>query len=167
MKVEGREKISIGLADAWRGVNDPSTLRACTPGLTRLDETSPDHFEATLELKLPAMSGRFEGQVVILERDEPSRLKLRLEGKGGPGFVNGEAELHLGADGDGTAIRFNADVQVGGPMARLGQRMISGVTKEMAGQFFEALERVAAPGAAASGEGEVPPRTEKAHFHKK
>ena len=156
MKVEGREKIAIALADAWRGVNDPSILRACTPGLTRLDETNPDHFEATLELKLPAVSGRFEGRVVILEREEPSRMKLRLEGKGGPGFVNGEAELHLAADGDGTAVRFEADVQVGGQMARLGQRMISGVTKEMAGQFFEALERAAAPGAPASGDGGVP-----------
>ena len=159
MKVEGREKISIAVSDAWRGVNDPSILRACTPGLTRLDETSPDQFEATLELKLPAVSGRFEGRVVILERDEPSRLKLRLEGKGGPGFVNGEAELHLGADADGTAVHFEADVQVGGQIARLGQRMISGVTKEMAGQFFEALEREAAPGEAAAAGGEVPGST--------
>ena len=78
-------------------------------------------------------------------------MKLRLEGKGGPGFVNGEAELHLEADGEGTAIGFAADVQVGGQIARLGQRMISGVTKEMAGQFFEALEIAAAPDSAAGG----------------
>ncbi|MED5262411.1 MAG: carbon monoxide dehydrogenase subunit G [Myxococcota bacterium] len=160
MKVEGREKISIAVSDAWRGVNDPSILRACTPGLTRLDETSPDQFEATLELKLPAVSGRFEGRVVILERDEPSRLKLQLEGKGGPGFVNGEAELHFGPDGDGTAVHFEANVQVGGQIARLGQRMISGVTKEMAGQFFEALERVAAPGGTAAEDGGVSAPTE-------
>ena len=153
MKIEGQEKISIDRTDAWRGVNDPAVLRACTPGLTRLDETRPDHFEATLELKLPAVSGRFEGQVVILERDEPERMKLRLEGKGGPGFVKGEAELHLDAEGDGTAVRFAADVQVGGQIARLGQRMISGVTKEMAGQFFEALETAAAPGGAERDDG--------------
>lgn len=149
MKIEGSERIAVALADAWRGVNDPAVLRACTPGVTRLDETAPDHFEATLELKLPAINGRFDGTAQIVERDEPRRLKLRLQGKGAPGFVNGDAEIFLEADGDGTAVRYAADVQVGGQVARLGQRMISGVTKEMAGQFFEAFERAAAPGAAA------------------
>lgn len=151
VKIEGRERLQVSLADAWRSLNDPAVLRACTPGLSRLDETRADHYEATLELKLPALNGRFEGSVDIVEREEPSRMKMRLEGKGGPGFVNGEAELHLEGEGDATVIRYVADIQVGGQVARLGQRMISGVTKEMAGQFFEALERAASGAASVSG----------------
>ncbi len=142
MRVEGHETIGVSRADAWRGVNDPEVLKACTPGVTRLEETRPDHFEATLELKLPAIHGRFDGSVDIVERTEPDRLKLHIDVKGGPGFVNGEAVLHLEEAEAGTALRYVADVQVGGQVARLGQRMISGVTKEMAGQFFESLERV-------------------------
>lgn len=157
MKIEGHETLAIALSDTWRGLNDPGVLRSCTPGLTRLDETSPDHFEATLELNLPAVTGLFEGRLDILEREEPSRMKLRLEGKGRPGFVRGEAEIQLEAQAGGTAVQFVADVQVGGQIARLGQRMISGVTKEMAGQFFEALEGVAAPRGAGSDPSHVTP----------
>jgi uncharacterized protein len=155
MRIEGTEKVSARRAEIWRGINDPSVLRACTPGLTRLDETSPDHFDAALELALPAISGRFEGSVDILERDAEQRMKLQLKGKGAPGFVNGTAELLLAdAEGGGTQIGYVVDVQIGGQIARLGQRMIFGVTKEMLGQFFEALERsvsvAAAPSASAT-----------------
>ena len=69
-------------------------------------------------------------------------MKLRLRGKGAPGFVNGDVELKLDApDAETTTVVYAADVQIGGTIARLGQRMLSGVTKEMAGQFFEAFER--------------------------
>jgi hypothetical protein len=77
-----------------------------------------------------------------VERHADERMKLRLKGQGPPGFVNGTAELALSdAEGGGTQLGYVVDVQVGGQIARLGQRMIFGVTKEMLGQFFEALER--------------------------
>ncbi len=159
MKIEGSESIALVLDEAWRGVNDPAVLRACTPGLTQLVESQPDHFEAVLEVKIPAMTGRFEGQVEIVEREAPRRMKIKLKGKGAPGFVDGTAELQLAAaDGGKTAVRYVADVNVGGQIARLGQRMIGGVTKEMAGQFFEALEKALAPpqaGPASAGGGEA------------
>jgi hypothetical protein len=155
MRIEGQETVAASQAEVWRGVNDPAVLRACTPGLTKLDETTPDHFDAALELKLPAVSGRFDGTADVVEREEPRRLKLKVKGKGAPGFVDGSAELVLApAEGDAsrTLVRYVADVQIGGQVARLGQRMISGVTKEMAGQFFEALARTLdAQRAAAAG----------------
>jgi hypothetical protein len=78
--------------------------------------------------------------VDYLERVEPERIRLKLQGKGGPGFVNGDATLTLAPSAKGTEFHYDADVQVGGQIARLGQRMIAGVAKEMAGQFFETFE---------------------------
>ncbi len=105
-------------------------------------------------LALPAVSGSFKGGIDYLERAEPERLRLKLQGKGGPGFVNGTATIALAPSPKGTEFRYEADLQIGGQIARLGQRMISGVTKEMAGQFFEAFERrgrLAAGSAGAEG----------------
>ena len=152
MRIEGSETVRVPRSAVWSGLNDPAVLRACTPGLTRLDESAKDHFDAVLELAIPALSGRFEGSVDIVERVEKERMKLRLKGQGPPGFVNGSAELALGdAEGGGTQLGYVVEVLVGGQIARLGQRMIFGVTKEMLGQFFEALERnLAAPPAAAA-----------------
>jgi hypothetical protein len=143
VKIEGREDVAVPLALAWRMINDPIVLKGCTPGLDTLEETTPGHFDAEISLHLPLVTGRFKGSVDYLERDEPERLRLKLQGKGPPGFVNGEAILHLAPSEKGTAFRYEADVQIGGQIARLGQRMIAGVTKEMAGQFFEAFERLA------------------------
>ena len=87
MKIEGQERLALPAGRAFEALLDPALLRACTPGLARLDETQPGHYEATLDLKLPAISGRFEGTVDVVEREAPSRAKLRLKGKGAPGFV--------------------------------------------------------------------------------
>ena len=141
MRVEGREQVPLAIDEAWRRINDPETLRACTPGLERLEETSADHYEALLEVRVPAITGRFTGTLEFLERREPELLRLRMKGKGPPGFVDGEVTLHLSPRDGGTEVHYEANVQVGGQVARLGQRMISGVTQEMAGQFFEAFAK--------------------------
>lgn len=141
MRIEGHEEVAVAPAVAWRMINDPKVLKDCTPGLEVLVETTPDHFDAEIALQMPLLKGRFTGSVDILERAEPERLRLALQGKGAPGFVNGEATLHLAPADGGTRFRYEADVTIGGQIARLGQRMVSGVTKEMAGQFFEAFEQ--------------------------
>lgn len=151
MKIEGSEEVAAPRALVWRLLDDPAVLRACTPGLEKLEETTPGHFDAELALALPMLTGRFSGSVDHVERVEPERMRLRLAGKGAPGFVNGEATLVLADSGPGTLVRYEADVTVGGQIARLGQRMISAAAKEMAGQFFEAFDghARAAVGAAA------------------
>lgn len=153
MRLEGSRSLALPLAEAWRRLDDPAVIQQCTPGLERLEETAPDHFEAVLEVKLPAVTGRFTGSIDFLERTPEQRLRMRVRGKGAAGFVDGEATLdlsgpahsgsaHSGSPDGGSTVRWSADVQIGGQVARLGQRMISGVGKEMAGQFFDALERV-------------------------
>ena len=67
MKIEGQERIALPPGRAFEALLDPALLRACTPGLARLDETQPGHYEATLDLKLPAISGRFEGTVDVVK----------------------------------------------------------------------------------------------------
>lgn len=150
MKIEGKARIALPAARVFEALLDPAVLRASTPGLVRLEETSPGHFEATLEVKLPAITGRFEGSVDVAEREPPARAKLRLKGKGAPGFVDGAAEFSLAEEGGATRVRYAADVTVGGNVARLGQRMLSGVAKELAAQFFETFERVTAAQAASA-----------------
>jgi len=140
VRLEGRETVRRTPAEAYAGLNDPRALRACTPGLERLDPRDPDHYDAVLEVKLPAITGRFEGTLEYLERHPSDRLRLRLQGKGAVGFVDGEVALELSPAPEGVSIHYVADVQVGGQVARLGQRMLSGVTREMAGQFFQAFE---------------------------
>ncbi len=152
MKLEGRATLPGSREETFRRLVDPDVIRHCTPGLERLEQTQPGHFEALLEVKLPAVTGRFTGSVDFLEQLPPERLRLRLQGKGSVGHVDGEASFALSAGPDAatTEVIWSADVQVGGQVARLGQRLLSGVAKEMAAQFFESLAALARaqPGAA-------------------
>ena len=141
MKLEGSELVETPLAEAWKRINDPDVLRACAPGLRSLEPRGPDCYDAVLELKLPALAGRFTGTVEFRERREPELLRFSLRGKGAQGFIEAAVELRLAETDEGTQFRYAADLQVGGVLARLGQRMLSGIAREMAGQFFEALER--------------------------
>ncbi len=141
MRLEGRQIVDLPLATVWERLNDPRVLRACTPGLEKLEARDPDHYEALLEVKLPAITGRFEGTLEYLERTPPGRVRLRLQGKGAVGFVDGEVTLELASVDEGTSVAYVAEVQIGGQISRLGQRMLAGVTREMAGQFFSAFER--------------------------
>jgi uncharacterized protein len=141
VRLEGKQVVDVPLEVAYERLLDPRVLRACTPGLAKLDARDVDHYDAVLEVKLPAISGRFEGTLEVLERLPSDRIKLRLQGKGSVGFVDGEVALALARVDEGTNVAYTAEVQVGGQVARLGQRMLSGVTREMAGQFFASFER--------------------------
>lgn len=144
MKLEGRERVAAPPDVTFARLTDPAVLRRCVPGLEKLEAQGADRYAAELEVRLAAIQGRFAGEVEFSERRPPERLRVRLDGKGAPGFVRADVTLDLSAapDAAGTDVRYQADVQVGGPIARLGQRMISGIGKEMAGQFFEALARI-------------------------
>ena len=156
--LEGTERVALPRPEVWRRLNDPAVLRACTPGMERLEECAPDRFEAELSLQIPAIAGRFAGGVEILERMGEEALRLRLHGKGAPGFVDGVAHLTLHDTGEtATEVRYRATVQVGGTVARLGQRLVSSASRELAGQFFEELARYRV-GADAPEGGQVAPR---------
>ena len=66
--------------------------------------------------------------------------RLTAEGKGRPGFVKGSADVTLRADGATTIVDVAGTVQTGGPIARLGQRLIGGVSKMMLDRFFVLME---------------------------
>ena len=104
MKLEGSEVVEMPLADAWKRINDPAVLKACTPGLQSLRLREDGGYDAVLELKLPAITGRFTGSVEYLERSEPERLRMRVRCKGSPGFVDAEATLDLAETDEGTPV---------------------------------------------------------------
>jgi len=83
-----------------------------------------------------AIKGTFEGKVKLSDLEPPNRYRMAVEGSGGPGFVRGDAGMQLSDVDGGTKVSYDADVQVGGLIASVGQRMLGGVTKMMLDQFF-------------------------------
>jgi carbon monoxide dehydrogenase subunit G len=140
MKVEGTHQLSAPRDRVYQLLVDPAVLQRCIPGCERLEQTAEDTYSATIRAGVGAIKGVFTGTVRLEEMRPPEHYRIVVKGKGAPGFLKGAGNLDLEAEGDGTLIKYTGDLQLGGTIASVGQRMIQGTAKMMAGQFFTALE---------------------------
>ena len=142
MKLEGTYDISAPRQRVWSAFLDPETLRQAIPGCEKLEAVGEGEYKATLKIGVAAVKGTFEGKVRLFDQKPPESYRMSVEGSGGPGFIRGETQIML-ADADaGTKVSYTADVQVGGLIAGVGQRMLGGVSKMMADQFFTRMTQL-------------------------
>lgn len=136
MKLEGSHDIPAPRQKVWSAFLDPELLRQAIPGCEKLEPLGNDEFKATMKIGVAAVKGTFEGKVKITDKTPPTSYRLAVEGSGGPGFVRGETLITLSDIDGGTRVTYSADVQIGGLIAGVGQRMLGGVSKMLADQFF-------------------------------
>jgi uncharacterized protein len=136
MKIEGSSDIPAPREKVWAAFLDPDILAQALPGCEKLEAIGPNEYKATMKVGVAAIKGTFEGKVKLSDLEPPNRYRMAVEGSGGPGFVRGDAGMQLSDVEGGTKVSYDADVQVGGLIASVGQRMLGGVTKMMLDQFF-------------------------------
>ena len=139
MKLEGSYDIPVPRDRVWAAFLDPETLRQAIPGCEKLEAVGNGEYKATMKIGVAAVKGTFEGKVRLFDLKQPESYKMSVEGSGGPGFIRGETQIALAEAGTGTKVSYTADVQVGGLIAGVGQRMLGGVSKMMADQFFNRM----------------------------
>jgi carbon monoxide dehydrogenase subunit G len=136
MKLEGNYEIPVPRKKVWDAFLDPKLLKQAIPGCDKLEAIGPDEYKATMKIGVGGVKGTFEGKVRLSEMKEPDSYRMAVEGSGGPGFIRGETVITLTDASAGTRVSYAADVQVGGLIASVGQRMLGGVSKMMADKFF-------------------------------
>lgn len=153
MKVEGTHQIDAPRQRVYEALIDPEILQRTIPGCESLERTGENTYAATMRTGVGSIKGVFKGTVKLEDLRAPEHFRMTVEGKGSPGFLKGSGDLDLESQGDATSVSYTGEVQVGGTIASVGQRMIQGTVKMMASQFFTAL------GAEAKTEaGEPPPK---------
>src|SRR5579872_215878 len=137
MTMTGEATLPADRAKVWSMLNDPEVLKACIPGCQSLEKTSETSFAAVAKVKIGPVSATFKGAVQLSDIDPPNGYTISGEGEGGiAGFANGEAKVHLADAPEGTILRYDVTANVGGRIAQMGSRLIDGVAKKMADQFF-------------------------------
>ena len=126
----------------WSAFLDPAVISTAIPGCEKLEAIGPDEYKAVMKVGVGPVKGTFEGKVRLLDQEPPHRYRMAVEGSGGPGFVRGEAVIELAEAEGGTRVSYNADVQVGGLIASVGQRMLGGVSRMMLDQFFGKMTEI-------------------------
>lgn len=140
MKVDSTYEIKASRERVFAALVEPEVLRRAIPGCESLDKTGDDTYDATLKAGVGSIKGTFKGVVRLADMRPPEHYRIVVEGKGAVGFAKGSADFDLEEKDGGTLIRYSGEMQIGGTIAAVGQRMIQGAAKMMAAKFFAALE---------------------------
>ncbi len=124
---------------AWNLLMDTRAIGACLPGCRGLKPIGDDRYEVELGVAIAAITGQFKGTVALEDKRPPDSYVLIVEGSGRPGFVKGRARVTLAPDGDRTLVRIAAQADVGGTIARVGQRLLEGVARTTMDRFYTCL----------------------------
>jgi uncharacterized protein len=127
----------------WDLLQDPVVLAKALPGTERLALTGEDRYEGVMKVSVgPVTAAKFDVHVTLKDKLPPERMAMQIEGKGPVGFTRGSASVVLQEQPDSkTLMEYTSDVQIGGRIASVGQRLIESVSRMMMRQALEALER--------------------------
>ena len=140
MKIESTQELHAPRDRVYSALTDPEVLRRCIPGCESLEKTAEDTYSATLKAGVGSIKGTFKGEVRLEDMRPPEHYRIVVEGKGAIGFAKGSADFDLEEKDGVTVITYSGELQVGGTIAGVGQRMIQGAAKMMASRFFASLE---------------------------
>ncbi|MGD0640755.1 MAG: carbon monoxide dehydrogenase subunit G [Roseiarcus sp.] len=140
MTMTGEVTLPADRSRVWAMLNDTTVLRTCIPGCQSLDKTSDTSFAAVAKVKIGPVGATFKGKVQLSDIVPAEGYTISGEGEGGiAGFAKGGAKVALTDGAGGTVLRYDVEANVGGKIAQLGSRLIDGVAKKMADQFFNSF----------------------------
>jgi uncharacterized protein len=148
MKISGTSTLAADPATVWRALNDPAVLVRAIPGCRALEAVGEDSYAMTVAAGVGSIKGVYDGRVRLTDQAEPDSFRLHAEGTGAPGTIRADVLVSIAAAADGgTQLTYDADAAVGGMIGGVGQRMLVGVSKRMAAEFFGNVDTVLSAGA--------------------
>lgn len=141
MNLDGSAVLHADREKVWSVITDPAVLARTIPGCVSLEKVGDDEYRMNVNVGVGAIKGTYAGEVRLADQQRPAKYVMHASGAGAPGQVKAVVPIELVDNGDGTTtLTYSADAVVGGPVAGVGQRMITGVAKRMAAQFFSAVD---------------------------
>ena len=137
MNIHGEFRIPAPRERVWEALGDPQVLKECIPGCESMERQSDHEFFAVIRSRIGPVNAKFDSRIVLSHPVAPESYTISGEGKGGvAGFGKGVAEVRLDGDGDQTVLHYKAELQVGGKLAQIGSRLVSGAARKIVSDFF-------------------------------
>lgn len=150
MKFTGDNVLAAPVEQAWDALLDPAVLVRTIPGCERLEATGENAYAMTVTAGVASIKGTYAGSCVLTDLVEHESLVMKLDGAGAPGTIGATVNVRFTALGDTTRVSYDADATVGGMIGGVGQRMLTSVSRRMAGEFFGNVDAAIAGGPAAA-----------------
>lgn len=143
MKIIGNAQFTAERSAVWRALNDPAVLVQSIPGCHRLEALGDDAYSMTVAAGVGSIKGVYDGQVRLTDQQQPGSFRMHADGAGAAGTIGADVLVTLEESATGgTSVTYDADAVVGGMIGGVGQRMLVGVSKRMAAEFFGNVESV-------------------------
>lgn len=140
MEMTGEQLIALPQDATWKALNDTAILKDCIPGCESIEQTGDNEFQLVMTAKVGPVSAKFKGKMTLSDVAPPTSYTLVFEGQGGvAGFAKGQATVHLAPENGGTKLDYAVKAMIGGKLAQIGSRLVDGVAKKIAGDFFTAF----------------------------
>ena len=140
MQLIGSRTLPFPREHVWAALLDPEILRKSLPGCEELTPTDDGAYDAKVVIGIGAIKGNYKGKVRLFDLEPPRKLRMAVEGGGGPGRMRGEGVVELEEDTEGTKLIYEGEAATFGPIARVGQRLLRSAANKLLGEFFEKLE---------------------------
>jgi carbon monoxide dehydrogenase subunit G len=151
MNITGTSTLSADRTTVWQALNDPAVLVRTIPGCRRLEALGDDAYTMTIAAGVGSIKGVYDGRVHLTDQEEPGSFRMHAQGAGAPGTIGADVKVTLSDAGDGgTELTYDAEAVVGGMIGGVGQRMLTGVSKKMAAEFFSNVDAVLTEGSGAA-----------------
>jgi len=145
MELKGEQIIALPREQVWAALNDPAVLKQCVPGCDTFEPEGDNAYKVVMTASVGPVKARFNGALTLSDIEPPVSYKLAFTGSGGAaGFGKGSAQVALAEVDAGTSLTYSVQAQVGGKLAQVGARLIDGVAKKMADEFFTRFSKVVA-----------------------
>lgn len=141
MHFDGTFNVKAPKEKVFSMVLDPNQISQCMPDLQKLDVKSQDDFTAVVKAGVSFIKGDFTMHFTVVDKTPSTHAKLLSHGTGIGSTIDLDTIMDLSdaADG-GTAMKWQAEAKVGGRIASVGQRLISGQAEKIIKQLFECLQ---------------------------
>ena len=139
MELSQKVRIPVATEQVWLSLNDPSVLQKCLPGCQLFQPTGDNQFDVAVQARVGPVKATFKGEVTLSDVRPPTSYKINGSGKGGvAGFAKGGADVFLepAEDGRATLMSYRVSASVGGKLAQIGSRLVTGAARKMADDFF-------------------------------
>jgi carbon monoxide dehydrogenase subunit G len=142
MIVDGTYTFAAPIERVWELLLDPDVMAAAMPGAQDLKHVGDGRYEGVIKVGVgPVTAAEFSLAVAIRDVRKPNHYTMDIDSKGRFGFTRGVANVDLSSNSDSTTMSYRADLQVGGKIAGVGQRLLDSISKLMTKQGLDALSR--------------------------
>lgn len=141
LRLEKTYSIAHPKSVVWQSILDPDLLAEILPGCKSLKPLGSDQYVAEIEIKIGPVKGRYDSELQILDKIPMEGYSFNVSGIGSKGHMAGDGTVRLTEEDGATVLSFSAKGNVGGLLARVGQRLIEAAGKKLMDQGFANFEK--------------------------